>query len=111
MTGMNESGEVGDPGSRIVAFYRGPLDHLSAVRYGGCPMHPSCSEYARKCLNKHGFIKGSIMAMDRLMRCGRDEMKLSPKIRVAGEIKYYDPVEGNDFWWTSKTGNRKKIAP
>ena len=45
---------------------------------------------------------GWIMAMDRLMRCGRDETRLSPKIMIYGKLKYYDPVEKNDFWWRDK---------
>lgn len=39
------------------------------------------------------------MALDRLMRCGRDEMKFAQRIRVNGKWKFYDPVEYNDFWW------------
>ena len=37
------------------------------------------------------------MSMDRLMRCGRDEVRLAPKIWVNGEWKIFDPVETNDF--------------
>ena len=88
--------------SMLLDVYRGPLNHLSAVRRGPCPMHPSCSEYARQAMAKHGRIKGWLMATDRLMRCGRDETRLVPKVRVNGRIKYYDPVDNNDFWWVKK---------
>ncbi len=87
------------PFSALLWFYKGPLNHLEAVRYGQCPMYPSCSEYAKKAVAKHGEIIGWIMACDRLMRCGRDEVKLAPEIYVNGTWKYYDPVERNDFWW------------
>jgi len=39
------------------------------------------------------------MTFDRLMRCGRDELYLSPKIIVDGKSKCYDPVKNNDFLW------------
>ena len=87
------------PFSALVAFYRGPLNHLSAVRHGQCPMYPSCSEYARQAIEKHGEAVGWVMACDRLLRCGRDEMRLSRRIFINDEWKYYDSVERNDFWW------------
>lgn len=83
----------------LMEIYRGPLDHLSAVRRGQCPMHPSCSEYSRQAVEKHGLAVGWAMTLDRLMRCGRDELKLAPMIYIDGTWKYYDPVENNDFWW------------
>ena len=94
-----ESDTKFDPLYSIVKFYQGPLNHLSAVRRGECPMYPSCSEYSKECIKKHGMIIGWMMTCDRLMRCGRDETKLSPIIFVSGKWKYYDPVERNDFWW------------
>jgi hypothetical protein len=83
----------------IVEIYQGPLDHLHAVRPGHCPMHPSCSAYAQEAMERHGFVTGWAMAMDRLMRCGRDEERLSPRIWTDGRWKIYDPVDANDFWW------------
>jgi putative component of membrane protein insertase Oxa1/YidC/SpoIIIJ protein YidD len=88
-----------NPMLSLVKFYRGPLGSLSAVKTGECPMHPSCSEYSAQALEKHGVFVGWMMTCDRLMRCGRSEMKLAPTIYVDGKAKYYDPVEKNDFWW------------
>ncbi len=85
--------------SPLIRFYRGPLNHLSSVRQGQCPMHPSCSEYADQAIEKHGPVVGWTMALDRLMRCGRDETKRNRKIRVKGDVLFYDPVEENDGWW------------
>jgi putative component of membrane protein insertase Oxa1/YidC/SpoIIIJ protein YidD len=95
-----------NPMLSLVEFYRGPLDSLSAVKTGECPMYPSCSEYGIQALEKHGAFVGWMMTCDRLMRCGRSEMKLAPTIYVDGKAKYYDPVEKNDFWW-----HRKKPEP
>jgi putative component of membrane protein insertase Oxa1/YidC/SpoIIIJ protein YidD len=82
----------------VIEFYRGPLNHLKSVRRGECPMYPSCSEYSRQAIARFGLIKGWIMTTDRLIRCGRDETHLSPKILVNGKWKYYDPIENNDLW-------------
>ncbi len=97
-----ETDRDADPLSLMVRFYRGPLNHLSAVRYGECPMYPSDSEYSLQSIQKHGMLVGWIMAMDRLMRCGRDETRLSPEVFINGKWKTYDPVEKNDFWWSDK---------
>lgn len=92
--------------SPLIRFYRGPLNHLSSVRQGQCPMHPSCSEYADQAIAKHGPVVGWTMALDRLMRCGRDETKRNRKIRVNGEVLFYDPVEENDGWWNADQHGR-----
>ena len=97
-----ETDQETNPLSLMIGFYRGPLNHLSAVRSGECPMYPSDSEYSLQSIQKHGMLLGWIMTMDRLMRCGRDEIKLSPTVYANGKWKYYDPVENNDFWWSDK---------
>lgn len=83
-------------GTAPVRFYR---KYLSPIDGSRCAMHPSCSEYSLQAFEKHGFFMGWIMTMDRLFRCGRDELKLSPWVRIDGEMKCYDPVQSNDFWW------------
>jgi len=35
-----------------------------------CRYTPTCSEYARQALQKYGAIKGSVLALHRLARCG-----------------------------------------
>jgi putative component of membrane protein insertase Oxa1/YidC/SpoIIIJ protein YidD len=97
-----QAGDESSPGpfSAMIKFYQGPLNHLSAVRHGECPMYPSCSEYARQAIEKHGEGKGWIMTCDRLMRCGRDETRSGQMIRVHGQWKYYDPLKNNEFWET-----------
>ena len=102
-----------NPFSAMVQFYRGPLNHLSAVRIGQCPMYPSDSDYSLQSLEKHGMIMGWMMTLDRLMRCGRDETKLAPRVLVGGKWKSYDPVEKNDFWWytpASSTNTAPQVA-
>ena len=99
-----------NPLKSIVQVYQGPLDHLSAVRQGECPMYPSCSEYSRQALEKYGFFMGAMIAADRLLRCGRDEMKSAPLIFVDGKWKYYDPLEENTSWWAG-SGDARSCIP
>ena len=34
-----------------------------------CPYFPSCSEYGMEAIEKHGAIKGSFLAIYRILRC------------------------------------------
>ncbi|HDG97747.1 MAG: membrane protein insertion efficiency factor YidD [Deltaproteobacteria bacterium] len=34
-----------------------------------CRFHPSCSEYARQALEKHGIVKGGILSLLRISKC------------------------------------------
>ena len=71
---------------------------LSGADGDRCPMTPSCSSYAIEAMQRHGAVKGWIMACDRLMRCGHDELKLSPPVRTRQGVRCLDPVDNNDFW-------------
>jgi putative membrane protein insertion efficiency factor len=94
---QGEEEERPNPGRTLVNFYKA---YISPIDGSQCGMYPSCSEYGAQAFEKHGFFTGWMMTMDRLFRCGRDELKQSPWVRVHGEFKCYDPVERNDFWWT-----------
>jgi uncharacterized protein len=72
--------------------------YLSGADGHRCPMTPSCSNYALQAVQRHGAILGWIMASDRLMRCGRDELKQSPSVITRYGIRCRDPIENNDFW-------------
>ncbi len=80
----------------LVGLYK---KYISPVDGSDCPMYPTCSEYSIQCFKKHGAPMGWIMTWDRLLRCGRDELRLSPGILVNKEAKCFDPLENNDFWW------------
>ncbi len=95
----SENGSDAGAMTAAIDFYRGPLDHLNAVRTGSCPMHPGCSDYCRQAIERHGPIIGWIIACDRLMRCGRDELDRCPRILINGEPRCFDPLIRNDWWW------------
>lgn len=78
-----------------IKFYQ---DYISRVDGDRCPMHPTCSQYCTEAFKKHGTFLGWIMCSDRLIRCGRDEKKLSDPVWIDGQKRSYDPVSNNDFW-------------
>ena len=71
---------------------------LSGADGHRCPMTPSCSSYALSTIKRHGALLGWIMACDRLMRCGRDELDRSPKTLTPYGWRWQDSVDDNDFW-------------
>lgn len=83
----------------LIRFYQ---KYISPVDGQRCPMVPSCSTYMKNCVKKHGLLTGWIMGMDRIVRCGRDEVKISSPVWINGKKYIYDPVENNDFWWSDK---------
>jgi putative membrane protein insertion efficiency factor len=42
---------------------------ISPVLGNICRFEPTCSEYAIQALKKHGFLKGSWLALKRISRC------------------------------------------
>jgi hypothetical protein len=94
-----QAGQSSYPLRSVVELHR---KYISPIDGKDCPMYPSCSSYSLQCLEKHGLFIGWVMTFDRLLRCGRDELRLSPEIVVNHELLCYDPVENNDFWWWKK---------
>ncbi|MCL2669777.1 MAG: membrane protein insertion efficiency factor YidD [Syntrophaceae bacterium] len=56
-------------GSFIVVFIRVYQACLSSFLGPCCRFHPSCSEYAVSAVKRHGPLKGSGLALMRLLRC------------------------------------------
>ena len=75
---------------------------VSATDGDRCTMSPSCSSYAAQAFKKYGFCMGWIISCDRLIRCGRDETRLSPHIQSGNRVLTKDTLEDNDFWWYAK---------
>jgi uncharacterized protein len=54
----------------LIAFYRRWLSHaLHAISPGGCKYLPTCSEYAATAVSLHGPLRGTLLALGRLLRC------------------------------------------
>ena len=43
--------------------------YISPVKITKCPYIPSCSAYGLEAVEKYGAVKGSTMALWRIMRC------------------------------------------
>lgn len=52
---------------KTISFDHGILRYFYPNGY--CKFHPTCSEYAARAIDKHGVLKGSFLAMRRLLRC------------------------------------------
>ena len=85
-----------NPGAWLVSIFR---DYVSAVDGDRCPSAPSCSSFSVQAFNKHGFVMGWLMTVDRLIHEGKDGTAVSPLVYENGRLRIYDPVENNDFWW------------
>lgn len=71
---------------------------FSDIQGDVCNFTPSCSRYAGQAIKKHGPIKGTIMAFDRLERCNYFSWQYAPeyyKVKWTKQrgYKLYDPVE------------------
>lgn len=42
---------------------------LSPILPAACRFHPSCSDYAIEAVRKHGALRGSSLAAQRILRC------------------------------------------
>ncbi|HEX4007905.1 MAG TPA: membrane protein insertion efficiency factor YidD [Acidobacteriaceae bacterium] len=56
----------------LLGFYKrvaSPLLHAIPGAQGACRFQPTCSEYAGIAIAEHGLLRGSAMAVSRLLRC------------------------------------------
>lgn len=62
----------------LIRFYQ---RHISSVTPPTCRFTPTCSHYAYEAIQKYGALKGSFLALRRLLRC-----------HPFYKGDYYDPV-------------------
>ena len=51
---------------KMISFYR---TRISPYTPSACRFNPTCSAYAYEAINKYGALKGSWLALKRLLRC------------------------------------------
>jgi putative membrane protein insertion efficiency factor len=51
---------------RLIEFYR---KYISILKRPSCRFYPTCSQYAIDAIKKYGAVKGSFMAIWRIIRC------------------------------------------
>lgn len=49
-----------------ILFYQ---KYISPLKKPSCRFYPSCSEYALEALKKYGLLRGSFLALWRILRC------------------------------------------
>ncbi len=60
-------GRVGKVLIAVIRFYQ---KHISPLKgRASCRFYPTCSQYAIDALKKYGALKGSWMALRRLLKC------------------------------------------
>lgn len=50
----------------LIRFYQ---RHISPLFGARCRYYPTCSQYALEAIEIHGLLKGSFLAVRRLLRC------------------------------------------
>lgn len=53
----------------LIALLKGYRAVISPLYWQTCRYHPTCSAYALQAVQTHGSIKGSWLALRRLLRC------------------------------------------
>ncbi|SEA55135.1 putative membrane protein insertion efficiency factor [Desulfuromusa kysingii] len=71
--------------------------YISPVDGQRCAMYPTCSAYSLQALRQHGPLLGVFLTVDRLYHEG-DPIEQQHPINKWGYIRFYDPLENNDFW-------------
>lgn len=51
----------------LLDFYKWLVSPL--LSSGTCRFYPTCSDYAREAIEMHGALRGSLMAVRRVLRC------------------------------------------
>jgi len=85
-----------------IRLYRGTLSGLLG---GQCRFEPSCSVYAEEAIRNRGAVRGSVLAVWRVLRCnpfGRPGLDPAP-VREPGDAHAYDGVRH-----ASAAGDRQK---
>lgn len=82
----------------LTILIKGFQEFISPVDGERCTMYPTCSAYGIRAIRKHGALMGFVLTADRIMR-EFDEHRYAPLVRKHGVLRFYDPVESNDFWW------------
>ena len=53
----------------LIVTTRAYQKYISSIVSPSCRYYPSCSQYMIEALEKYGSIKGSLLAVRRIMRC------------------------------------------
>ena len=54
---------------KVIKFYQRKISPILSQNGTACKYRPTCSQYAIEAIEKHGSLKGSMMALWRIIRC------------------------------------------
>ena len=57
------------PSSILILFVRFYRKFISPLKPACCRFHPTCSQYSLDALIRHGFFRGSLLTIWRILRC------------------------------------------
>ena len=76
-------GVLGRVASRMIRSYQ--LNVSVPRARSVCSMTPTCSRYGLQAVSAHGFVRGSVLVVRRVRRCGTDSPRLDPvPVKPAG---------------------------
>ncbi|MFP4057073.1 MAG: membrane protein insertion efficiency factor YidD [Candidatus Brocadiia bacterium] len=78
-------------------LYKHYLAQVDAHRT--CRFRPTCGDYARQAIRKHGPLLGWVMGCERAIRYHGDTGTY--RRTLEGETRLVDEVEDNDFWFAA----------
>ncbi len=90
-SGNSPDAAASAPASYPLRFYQ---KYISDLRHGRCRFEPSCSQYAIDAIEAHGFLLGSSLATDRLIRCSRHA---DAHYARASSGRLSDPADGSGY--------------
>ena len=76
----------------MIRFYQ---KYISSQNGPACNFSPSCSRFGMGCIQEYGFLRGIILAADRLLRC--NGLKSSHYYIDLTTRKYVDPISSYAF--------------
>jgi hypothetical protein len=85
---------ISRPCQWMITFYRSQISPALGRR---CSLYPSCSEYARQALAKHGILGMTIYA-DRAVREPDVVSQKKQPLIDDGVLKYVDVLDDHDWW-------------
>jgi uncharacterized protein len=68
-TSNRQGGALIRPLISIYSKVLSPLLHAASGVTGACRFQPTCSEYAKLAIQRHGIVRGTLLAARRLSKC------------------------------------------
>lgn len=81
--------------------FTGYSRYLTRIDGPRCEHRPTCSYYAILAMKRHGYVVGSLLTIDRLLRGRRSSVLRELDLyKIEDGVRYvHDPVSNNDFFF------------